>query len=191
MPGTTWVSYILDLLYFGKTCPDRQTSVPLHERVPFLEIDISDGSSRVTGWIMWSWPVVSICIACFKDFTWLMNFTFIMSLALCVHITARDLLYKVHKQKSVILPSLPQTSFTCLHTTSHLCFSLSCDDYPITRRKRLNVRISLHLVMLLLLFAANGLFSCLLAFICLFACFLAFSALSASAVLRLTMFWTC
>ncbi|XP_070766190.1 cytosolic sulfotransferase 2-like isoform X2 [Enoplosus armatus] len=36
--GTTWVSYILDLLYFGQTCPERQTSIPLHERVPFLEI---------------------------------------------------------------------------------------------------------------------------------------------------------
>ncbi|KAK2851588.1 hypothetical protein Q5P01_007864 [Channa striata] len=36
--GTTWVSYILDLLYFGQTCPERQVSVPLHERVPFLEI---------------------------------------------------------------------------------------------------------------------------------------------------------
>ncbi|GAA6215653.1 cytosolic sulfotransferase 2-like [Lates japonicus] len=38
--GTTWVSYILDQLYSGKTCPERQTSVPLHERVPFLEICI-------------------------------------------------------------------------------------------------------------------------------------------------------
>ncbi|KAF7664848.1 hypothetical protein LDENG_00161600 [Lucifuga dentata] len=32
--GTTWVSYILDLLYSG------QTSIPLHDRVPFLEIHI-------------------------------------------------------------------------------------------------------------------------------------------------------
>ncbi|XP_073325909.1 cytosolic sulfotransferase 2-like [Pagrus major] len=36
--GTTWVSYILDLLYFGQTYPERQTSTPLQERVPFLEI---------------------------------------------------------------------------------------------------------------------------------------------------------
>ncbi|KAM3618213.1 uncharacterized protein V6R79_017413 [Siganus canaliculatus] len=35
--GTTWVSYILDLLYFGQTSTERQTSVPLHDRVPFLE----------------------------------------------------------------------------------------------------------------------------------------------------------
>ncbi|XP_071384665.1 cytosolic sulfotransferase 3-like [Centroberyx affinis] len=38
--GTTWVSYILDLLYFGQTNSERQTSIPIHERVPFLEIDI-------------------------------------------------------------------------------------------------------------------------------------------------------
>uniref|UniRef100_A0A1A7XYF8 Sulfotransferase n=1 Tax=Iconisemion striatum TaxID=60296 RepID=A0A1A7XYF8_9TELE len=36
--GTTWVSYILDLLYFGQTCADRQASIPIYERVPFLEI---------------------------------------------------------------------------------------------------------------------------------------------------------
>ncbi|XP_023278532.1 cytosolic sulfotransferase 2-like isoform X2 [Seriola lalandi dorsalis] len=36
--GTTWVSYILDLLYFGQMCPERQTSIPIHMRVPFLEI---------------------------------------------------------------------------------------------------------------------------------------------------------
>ncbi|CAG6021618.1 unnamed protein product [Menidia menidia] len=36
--GTTWVSYILDLLYFGKTAPERQTTIPIYERVPFLEI---------------------------------------------------------------------------------------------------------------------------------------------------------
>uniref|UniRef100_A0A3Q1IHA7 Sulfotransferase n=1 Tax=Anabas testudineus TaxID=64144 RepID=A0A3Q1IHA7_ANATE len=36
--GTTWVSYILDLLYFGQTSPERQTSVPIYERVPFLEL---------------------------------------------------------------------------------------------------------------------------------------------------------
>ncbi|XP_066499725.1 cytosolic sulfotransferase 3-like [Hoplias malabaricus] len=38
--GTTWVSYILDLLYFGNTAPERQTSLPIYERVPFLEITI-------------------------------------------------------------------------------------------------------------------------------------------------------
>ncbi|XP_070695309.1 cytosolic sulfotransferase 3-like [Pempheris klunzingeri] len=38
--GTTWVSYILDLLYFGQRCPERQSSIPLHERVPFLEISL-------------------------------------------------------------------------------------------------------------------------------------------------------
>ncbi|XP_056129505.1 cytosolic sulfotransferase 2-like [Lampris incognitus] len=36
--GTTWVSYILDLMYFGQTLPERQATVPLNERVPFLEI---------------------------------------------------------------------------------------------------------------------------------------------------------
>ncbi|XP_036434860.1 cytosolic sulfotransferase 3-like isoform X1 [Colossoma macropomum] len=35
--GTTWVSYILDLLYFGNTAPERQTSLPIFLRVPFLE----------------------------------------------------------------------------------------------------------------------------------------------------------
>ncbi|XP_056279847.1 cytosolic sulfotransferase 1-like isoform X1 [Pseudoliparis swirei] len=34
--GTTWVSYILDLLYFGET--ERQKDVPIYHRVPFLEI---------------------------------------------------------------------------------------------------------------------------------------------------------
>uniref|UniRef100_A0A667YQK5 Sulfotransferase n=1 Tax=Myripristis murdjan TaxID=586833 RepID=A0A667YQK5_9TELE len=38
--GTTWVSFILDLLYFGQTTPERQTSMPIHIRVPFLELDI-------------------------------------------------------------------------------------------------------------------------------------------------------
>ncbi|CAL8325292.1 unnamed protein product [Merluccius merluccius] len=41
--GTTWVSYILDLLYFSQ--PDRQKSTPIHERVPFLEICIPNFSS--------------------------------------------------------------------------------------------------------------------------------------------------
>uniref|UniRef100_A0A3Q3XFW7 Sulfotransferase n=1 Tax=Mola mola TaxID=94237 RepID=A0A3Q3XFW7_MOLML len=31
--GTTWVSCILDLLYFGQTCPNRQASIPIHERL--------------------------------------------------------------------------------------------------------------------------------------------------------------
>ncbi|XP_029011297.1 cytosolic sulfotransferase 3-like [Betta splendens] len=44
--GTTWVSCILDLLYFGQTSPERQTSIPIYERVPFLEIFIP---SRVLG----------------------------------------------------------------------------------------------------------------------------------------------
>ncbi|KAK2840847.1 hypothetical protein Q7C36_012426 [Tachysurus vachellii] len=35
--GTTWVSYILDLLYFGNTAPERQTSIPIFMRVPFIE----------------------------------------------------------------------------------------------------------------------------------------------------------
>ncbi|XP_036434857.1 cytosolic sulfotransferase 3-like [Colossoma macropomum] len=35
--GTTWVSYILDLLYFGSTAQERQTSLPIYFRVPFLE----------------------------------------------------------------------------------------------------------------------------------------------------------
>ncbi|XP_051964862.1 cytosolic sulfotransferase 3 [Xyrauchen texanus] len=34
--GTTWVSYILDLLYFGNDA-ERQTSKPIYLRVPFLE----------------------------------------------------------------------------------------------------------------------------------------------------------
>ncbi|XP_026222815.1 cytosolic sulfotransferase 2-like [Anabas testudineus] len=38
--GTTWVSYILDLLYFGQTCPERQASIPLQKRVPFLDISL-------------------------------------------------------------------------------------------------------------------------------------------------------
>ncbi|XP_072537139.1 cytosolic sulfotransferase 3-like [Salminus brasiliensis] len=35
--GTTWVSYILELLYFSKMGPERQTSLPIYLRVPFLE----------------------------------------------------------------------------------------------------------------------------------------------------------
>ncbi|XP_062418945.1 cytosolic sulfotransferase 3-like isoform X1 [Pungitius pungitius] len=36
--GTTWVCYMLDLLYFGRMGPQRETSIPIHKRVPFLEI---------------------------------------------------------------------------------------------------------------------------------------------------------
>uniref|UniRef100_A0A3P9I5E6 Sulfotransferase n=2 Tax=Oryzias latipes TaxID=8090 RepID=A0A3P9I5E6_ORYLA len=36
--GTTWVSYILDLLYFRESLEDRLTTIPIYERVPFLEI---------------------------------------------------------------------------------------------------------------------------------------------------------
>ncbi|XP_053173957.1 cytosolic sulfotransferase 3-like [Scomber japonicus] len=36
--GNTWVSYILDLLHFGQTLPERQTSIPIYARVPTLEI---------------------------------------------------------------------------------------------------------------------------------------------------------
>ncbi|CAJ1084940.1 cytosolic sulfotransferase 3-like [Xyrichtys novacula] len=36
--GTTWVSYLLDLLYFRQTAQERQASVPIYDRVPFLEI---------------------------------------------------------------------------------------------------------------------------------------------------------
>uniref|UniRef100_A0A8C5A0W0 Sulfotransferase n=1 Tax=Gadus morhua TaxID=8049 RepID=A0A8C5A0W0_GADMO len=43
--GTTWVSYILDLLYFSQKKPDRQTSNPIYERVPFLEIMIPNHPS--------------------------------------------------------------------------------------------------------------------------------------------------
>ncbi|KAJ8394753.1 hypothetical protein AAFF_G00041080 [Aldrovandia affinis] len=35
--GTTWVSHMLDLLYFEKSCPERGASLPIFERVPFLE----------------------------------------------------------------------------------------------------------------------------------------------------------
>ncbi|XP_068585864.1 cytosolic sulfotransferase 3-like [Cebidichthys violaceus] len=36
--GSTWVSYILDLLHFGQTLPEREKSVPLYSRVFTLEI---------------------------------------------------------------------------------------------------------------------------------------------------------
>ncbi|XP_071387766.1 cytosolic sulfotransferase 2-like isoform X2 [Centroberyx affinis] len=38
--GSTWVSHILDLLHFGQTSPERQTSIPIYERVPMLEITL-------------------------------------------------------------------------------------------------------------------------------------------------------
>ncbi|KAJ8370892.1 hypothetical protein SKAU_G00109200 [Synaphobranchus kaupii] len=38
--GTTWVCHMLDLLYFGKSSPKRGDSLPIYERVPFLEIYI-------------------------------------------------------------------------------------------------------------------------------------------------------
>ncbi|XP_036388959.1 cytosolic sulfotransferase 3-like [Megalops cyprinoides] len=38
--GTTWVSHMLDLMYFGKSSPERAASVPIYERVPFLEVCI-------------------------------------------------------------------------------------------------------------------------------------------------------
>uniref|UniRef100_A0A8C4ESY3 Sulfotransferase n=1 Tax=Dicentrarchus labrax TaxID=13489 RepID=A0A8C4ESY3_DICLA len=38
--GNTWLNYILDLLYFGQTSPERQTAMPLYARVPCLEIII-------------------------------------------------------------------------------------------------------------------------------------------------------
>ncbi|XP_072537140.1 cytosolic sulfotransferase 3-like [Salminus brasiliensis] len=45
--GTTWVSYILDLLYFGNAAPERQTSQPIYIRVPFLEATLPDIPSGV------------------------------------------------------------------------------------------------------------------------------------------------
>ncbi|XP_061112961.1 cytosolic sulfotransferase 3-like [Conger conger] len=35
--GTTWVSHMLDLLYFWKSSPKRGVSLPIYERVAFLE----------------------------------------------------------------------------------------------------------------------------------------------------------
>ncbi|XP_070823809.1 cytosolic sulfotransferase 3-like isoform X2 [Chaetodon trifascialis] len=45
--GTTWVSYILDLLHFCQRSPERQTSIPIYERVPFLEMTIPHLDSGV------------------------------------------------------------------------------------------------------------------------------------------------
>lgn len=39
--GTTWVSYILDLLYFGQTEHERQATIPIYERVPFIDISVT------------------------------------------------------------------------------------------------------------------------------------------------------
>uniref|UniRef100_A0A3Q2NTW9 Sulfotransferase n=1 Tax=Fundulus heteroclitus TaxID=8078 RepID=A0A3Q2NTW9_FUNHE len=38
--GTTWVSQILDMLYFGQMSPERLKTLPIYERVPFLEMMI-------------------------------------------------------------------------------------------------------------------------------------------------------
>ncbi|XP_061115082.1 cytosolic sulfotransferase 3-like [Conger conger] len=38
--GITWVSHMLDLLYFGKSSPKRGVSLPIYERAPFLEFCI-------------------------------------------------------------------------------------------------------------------------------------------------------
>ncbi|XP_061909589.1 cytosolic sulfotransferase 3-like isoform X2 [Entelurus aequoreus] len=37
---TTWVSCILDLLHFGQTSSERQTSISIYDRVPFLEMSV-------------------------------------------------------------------------------------------------------------------------------------------------------
>ncbi|KAK2851589.1 hypothetical protein Q5P01_007865 [Channa striata] len=50
--GTTWVSYILDLLYFDKTSPEHRKSIPIYDRVPFLEMfipSIISGIDQVEG----------------------------------------------------------------------------------------------------------------------------------------------
>ncbi|XP_019205155.1 cytosolic sulfotransferase 3 isoform X2 [Oreochromis niloticus] len=57
--GTTWVSQILDLLYFGQTCPERQKTIPIYERVPFLEIgkDLADKLATTPRLIKTHFPV--------------------------------------------------------------------------------------------------------------------------------------
>ncbi|XP_067448704.1 cytosolic sulfotransferase 2-like [Thunnus thynnus] len=45
--GNTWVSYVLDLLYFSQMSSERQESVSLHERVPFLELQMPGFPSGV------------------------------------------------------------------------------------------------------------------------------------------------
>ncbi|CAL1605580.1 unnamed protein product [Knipowitschia caucasica] len=47
--GTTWVSCILDLLYFGQTHPERQTSIPIYLRVPFLEMALYSSEINFVG----------------------------------------------------------------------------------------------------------------------------------------------
>lgn len=42
--GTTWMSYILDLMYFKKDT-ERENSQPIFERVPFLELAIPNYST--------------------------------------------------------------------------------------------------------------------------------------------------
>uniref|UniRef100_A0A8C4EUI2 Sulfotransferase n=1 Tax=Dicentrarchus labrax TaxID=13489 RepID=A0A8C4EUI2_DICLA len=65
--GTTWVCYILDLLYFGQTCPERQASVPLHERVPFLEITIPSqpAAGEICEFLLTPLNMMQIIIDCF------------------------------------------------------------------------------------------------------------------------------
>ncbi|XP_039530709.1 cytosolic sulfotransferase 3-like [Pimephales promelas] len=46
--GTTWVSYILDLLYFGNGDLERQTSKAIYFRIPCLEAHFPEFST-VTG----------------------------------------------------------------------------------------------------------------------------------------------
>ncbi|XP_070823810.1 cytosolic sulfotransferase 1-like [Chaetodon trifascialis] len=38
--GNTWLSYILDLLYFGQTSPEHRTSLSIYLKVPNLEVAI-------------------------------------------------------------------------------------------------------------------------------------------------------
>ncbi|XP_028308530.1 cytosolic sulfotransferase 1-like [Gouania willdenowi] len=45
--GTTWVSNILDLLHFGWMPSERQTTIPLYDRVPFLEICVPNMHSGI------------------------------------------------------------------------------------------------------------------------------------------------
>ena len=63
--GTTWGSLILDLLYFGKTSPERQTSIPIYDRVPFLEISIPSMKS--------GWTDEQIISAFFSNFKWILS----------------------------------------------------------------------------------------------------------------------
>lgn len=46
-------SYVLDLLYFGQTHPERLTSVPLNKRVPYLEMS----NPSLPKGFMWSQPL--------------------------------------------------------------------------------------------------------------------------------------